>query len=111
MSLRFPKIRHPLLFNANSFNSLFFTIIVTRLNGLNDAGIFTYCFATACVLYNIAVYEGRAFQVTDITGKNTDMDYIYHRIMTCIIMIKKAKKQPLEILGMFLWKKIFIVMK
>lgn len=71
----------------NSFNSLFFTIIVTRLNGLNDAGIFTYCFATACVLYNIAVYEGRAFQVTDITGKNTDMDYIYHRIMTCIIMI------------------------
>lgn len=71
----------------NSFNSLFFTIIVTRINGLNDAGIFTYAFATACVLYNIGIYEGRAFQVTDITGKNTDTDYLYHRIMTCTIML------------------------
>lgn len=71
----------------NSFNSLFFTIIVTRLNGLNDAGIFTYSFATACVLYNIGIYEGRAFQVTDITGKNTDTDYFYHRIITCTIML------------------------
>lgn len=71
----------------NSFNSLFFTIIVTRINGLNDAGIFTYAFATACVLYNIGIYEGRAFQVTDIIGKNTDTDYLYHRIITCIIML------------------------
>lgn len=70
----------------NSFNSLFFAILVTRINGLNDAGIFTYSFATACVLYNIGVYEGRAFQVTDITGKNTDTDYLYHRILTCILM-------------------------
>lgn len=70
----------------NSFNSLFFAILVTRINGLNDAGIFTYSFATACVLYNIGIYEGRAFQVTDITGKNTDTDYLYHRILTCIIM-------------------------
>lgn len=71
----------------NSFNSLFFTIMVTRWNGLNDAGIFTYAFATACVLYNIGIYEGRAFQVTDITGKNTDTDYLYHRMMTCMIML------------------------
>lgn len=71
----------------NAFNSLFFTILVTRINGLNDAGIFTYCFATACVLYNIGIYEGRAFQVTDITGKNTDTDYLYHRMITCVIML------------------------
>ncbi len=72
---------------ANAFNSLLFTIIVTRINGINDAGIFTYCFATACLFYMIAVYEGRTFQVTDISGKNSDTDYIYHRIITCAIMM------------------------
>ena len=50
---------------ANAFNSLFFAIIVTRINGINDGGIFTYSFATACLLYMIGVYSGRTFQVTD----------------------------------------------
>lgn len=72
---------------ANAFNSLLFAIIVTRINGVNDAGIFMYSFATACLLYMIAVYEGRVFQVTDISKKNTDTDYIYHRIITCVLMI------------------------
>jgi len=73
--------------SANAFNSLLFAIVVTRVNGVNEAGIFTYSFATACLFYMIAVYAGRTFQVTDITGKNSDSDYIYHRIITCIIMI------------------------
>lgn len=72
---------------SNAFNSLFFTVIVTRINGINDAGIFAYSFATACLLYFIGNYCGRAFQVTDITEKNSDTDYIYNRIITCIIMM------------------------
>ena len=32
----------------SSFNSLFFLIIVTRINGSNEAGIFTFAFSTAC---------------------------------------------------------------
>lgn len=71
----------------NAFNSLFFTIIVTRINGVNNSGIFTYSFATACLLYIIGVYAGRTFQVTDINKKNSDTDYIYNRIITCIIMM------------------------
>lgn len=72
---------------TNALISLVFTIIVTRVNGINDAGIFTYSFATACLLYVIAVYLGRAFQVTDLKVENTDTDYIYNRIFTCIIML------------------------
>ena len=37
----------------NSFNSLFFLIIVTRINGTTNAGIFTIAFSTACILYII----------------------------------------------------------
>ena len=73
--------------SMNAFNSLFFTIVVTRIYGIDDAGIFTYCFATACLLYIIGVYAGRTFQVTDISNKNSDTDYIYHRIITCLVMV------------------------
>lgn len=73
--------------SSNAFTSLIFAIVVTRINGLEEAGIFTYAFATACLFYVIGIYAGRAFQVTDITEKYSDTDYIYHRIITCIVMM------------------------
>ena len=72
---------------ANAFVSLILIIIVTRINGLNDAGVFSYCFATACLLYCIGVYAGRVFQVTDRNTKITDYDFIHNRIITCIFML------------------------
>lgn len=71
----------------NAFNSLLFVIAVTRINGIDYAGIFSYCFATACLLYFIGNYLGRTFQVTDVSKKNSDTDYIYNRIFTCSVMI------------------------
>lgn len=71
----------------NAFNSLLFAIIVTRINGMDDAGIFTYSFATACVLFVIGIYFGRTFQVTDISGKYSDTDYIYNKIVTSGLMV------------------------
>ena len=70
----------------NSFNSLFFMIIVTRINGTNDAGIFTLAFSTACILYIIGVYAGRIFQVTEKENIN-DKEYIVNRIITTILMV------------------------
>lgn len=71
----------------NSFNSLFFLIIVTRINGLNDAGIFTLGFSLACLFYTIGVYSGRTFQVTDIDKDDNDSNYFYSKIITCILML------------------------
>lgn len=71
----------------NSFNSLFFLIIVTRINGINDAGIFSIAYSTALILYTIGLYSGRLCQVTDIENKVKDKDYILNRIITCILMI------------------------
>lgn len=73
----------------SSFSSLFFLIIVTRINGLDEAGIFTYSFSTACILYTIGVYYGRAYQVTE-NDNYSDTDYIYNRITTCILMLVAA---------------------
>lgn len=71
----------------NSFNSLFFLIIVTRINGINDAGIFSIAYSTALILYTIGLYSGRLCQVTDTENKIKDKDYILNRAITCLLMI------------------------
>lgn len=71
----------------NSFNSLFFMIIVTRINGVNEAGIYTFAFSTACLFYVIGIYSGRTYQVTEKDKSITDNDYFYAKIITCSIMI------------------------
>lgn len=71
----------------NSFNSLFFLIIVTRVNDIQTAGIFSIAYATATILYTLAMYSGRLCQVTDIENKIKDKDYIANRALTCFIMI------------------------
>lgn len=68
-----------------AFNSLFFMIIITRINGLEDAGTFSITFATASIFYVFAVYSGRSCHTTDIEEKIKDKDYIISRIITCII--------------------------
>ena len=70
----------------NAFNSLFFMIIVTRINGVNEAGIFTIAFSTACILYTIGVYAGRIYQVTELNKNISDKDFIANRIITSIAM-------------------------
>ena len=71
----------------NAFNSLFFMIIVTRINGVNDAGIFTLAFSTACIIYVIGIYAGRIYQVTEQDKSISDKDYIISRIITTILML------------------------
>lgn len=72
---------------ANAFNSLFFMIIVTRINGLKDSGIFTLAFSLACLFCFIGNYEGRVFQVTDVKADFSNKEYIVHRISSCILMM------------------------
>ena len=71
----------------NAFNSLFFLIIVTRINGLENAGIFTIAFSTACILYAVGLYSGRIYQVTENNKTISDKDYIFNRIISCILMM------------------------
>lgn len=68
------------------FTSLFFLIIITRINGLNDAGMFTYSFAIACIFGAIGSYSGKTFQVTETNNDLSDSDYLYHKLTTCFIM-------------------------
>lgn len=71
----------------NAFNSLFILVTITRINGLNSAGSFSIAFATASILYVLAIYSGRNCHITDIKGETTDKEYIIARIITCFFTI------------------------
>ena len=71
----------------NAFNSLFFMIIVTRLNGVDQAGIFTIAFSTACIIYFVGVYAGRIYQVTELNKEITDKEFIVNRSISTILML------------------------
>lgn len=72
---------------CNCFNSLFFMILITRINSMDDAGIFTLSFSIACLVYYIGTYAGRVYQVTNVNDSITDSDFIIHRAITCVMMV------------------------
>lgn len=71
----------------NAFNSLFFMIAITRINGVENAGIYTIAYSTACILYMIGIYAGRIYQVTENNKSITDKDYILNRVMSCAAIV------------------------
>lgn len=71
----------------NSFNSLFFLIIINRVNGVNEAGIFSYSFSIACLLFAVGIYQGRVFQVSDTSGIINNREYLVHKCITCFLMV------------------------
>ena len=71
----------------SAFTSLFLMITVTRINGIDNAGIFTLAFSTACILYMFGIYAGRVYQVTENNKNITDKDYIVNRIISCILIV------------------------
>ena len=86
------KFKKNLLWNVigmtcNCFNSLFFMILITRINSMDDAGIFTLSFSIACLVYYIGTYAGRVYQVTNVNDSITDSDFIIHRAITCVMMV------------------------
>lgn len=71
----------------NAFTSLFFLIIVTRINGADQAGVFTFAFSLALLFEVIGYYAGRVYQVTESNKKVSDIDYIYSHFITSLLML------------------------
>lgn len=71
----------------NAFTSLFFLIIINRINGITEAGIFTYSFSIACLFYVLALYFNRVYQVSDVKKRFSNNQYITNRIITSTLVI------------------------
>lgn len=70
-----------------SFLSLFLLIIVTRVNGIANSGLFSFSFAFAMIIFTVSCFSGRTYQVSDHREKFSSSDYISFRIITSTIAL------------------------
>lgn len=63
------------------------SLMITRISGLDAAGIFSIGIAIANLLYTVATFGIRNFQASDVKGEYKFNDYLYTRVFTCIVAI------------------------
>ena len=64
------------------------TIVVTQLTlDVERAGMFSFAFVLANLLYILANYGVRTYQVSDLDEYHSFADYQVNRIATCVIML------------------------
>lgn len=82
---------------VNAAEAVVLMFVVTRSNGVVDAGILSIAFALGNLLMAIGKYGVRNYQVTDVNGIFAFGDYVFHRIGTALIMFLTAS-------GYIVWK-------
>ena len=75
---------------AWSFLSLALLIIVTRINGIYESGVFSFSFAFAMIIYVVCCYGGRAYQVSDHKKEISTTSYISLRLVTSLLALTGA---------------------
>lgn len=87
-------------------------IVITRTNGLADAGIFSIAYAIASLLYFIGEYGARKYQVSDVNEVLPFVAYHTHRTITCLIMLVASIVYSLYgwLVLDYSFKKLYIIM-
>lgn len=71
----------------NAFQTVFILMLISRIDPVIDAGVFTIAFAIGNLMLTIGKYGVRQFQVSDIEERYSFADYMLLRIFTSILMI------------------------
>lgn len=71
----------------NAGQSVLILMVITRVAGIDDAGIFTIAYASANLFLTIGNYGMRSYQVTDVNHHFSFGDYLCSRLTTSLIMI------------------------
>lgn len=61
-------------------------LVVTRINGIFDSGLFSFAFAVALIFWAIGMWGGRTFQVSDLRREFSEHSYVTVRIVLGIGM-------------------------
>ena len=71
----------------NAFQTVFILMLISRIDPVIDAGVFTIAFAIGNLMMAIGKYGIRQFQVSDVEEKYSIKENTVERIVTRIIMI------------------------
>ena len=61
-------------------------IVITRLNGVGDSGLFSFAMSLSVVFWAISLWGGRTYQVSDIKKEFSSGDYIVVRFISSLIV-------------------------
>lgn len=71
----------------NAGMSALLLLMVSRILGEDDAGIFALAYSIAQLLATIGYFELRSLQVTDVAGKYSYSDYFTFKVLACAVMM------------------------
>ncbi|MEG3038999.1 MAG: hypothetical protein RR788_01730 [Erysipelotrichaceae bacterium] len=71
----------------NSFFSLFLIILITRFNGVEASGQFSFVFYLSATFQQIGLFGGRIYQVSDLSNKYKSGSYIALKYFSSFLMI------------------------
>lgn len=56
-------------------------VIVARVNGIGDVGLYSFAFSVSVVFFALAIWGGRTYQVSDVHHEYTSQSYVVMRIL------------------------------
>lgn len=71
----------------NAFQTVFILMLISRIDPVIDAGVFTIAFAIGNLMMTIGKYGVRQFQVSDVDEKYSFREYLTSRVATTVVMI------------------------
>jgi putative exopolysaccharide biosynthesis protein len=72
--------------SINSFNSLFFMIVINHINLKSEAGVFTYAYSLMCLFFILATFYNRVYQISK-SDKFSSKDFILYRVLSSILTV------------------------
>ena len=72
--------------SINSFNSLFFMIVINHINLKSEAGVFTYAYSLICLFFILATFYNRVYQISK-SDKFSSKDFIFYRVLSSLITV------------------------
>lgn len=71
----------------SSFQTVFILMVISRIDPIKDAGIFTIAFAIGNLMMTIGKYGMRQFQISDVENKYSFSTYVATRVFSIILMV------------------------
>lgn len=62
-------------------------LVVTRVNGIEATGLFSFAFSVSLLLYALGMWGGRTYQVSDVKKEFQPRSYIVTRILLAVLVL------------------------
>lgn len=62
-------------------------LFVTRINGIEAVGVFSFAFAVSLMLWTLSMWGGRTYQVSDVNNKFSAEAYVAVRVLLAAVVL------------------------